>query len=92
MNVIQSHHHKIFTEQVYKIAVSADDDKRIRAFSTFRQNLDTDSRALAGFDFQTKPRHRLTMQQGGETEDRQRSPKGDKGLWGTGAKGLKECL
>jgi len=55
MNVIQSHHHEVFTEQVYKIAVSADDDKRIilpdqqNTFahghwqvSTFRQNLDTD--------------------------------------------------
>jgi len=30
------------------------------------------------------------MQQGGETEDKQRSPGEDKGLWGTGAKGLKE--
>jgi len=29
MNVIRSHHHELFTEQVNKIAVSADDDKRI---------------------------------------------------------------
>jgi len=29
MNVIRSHHHKVFTEQVNKIALSADDDKRI---------------------------------------------------------------
>ena len=29
MNVIRSHHHEVFTEQVNKIALSADDDKRI---------------------------------------------------------------
>jgi len=29
MNVIPSHHHEVFTEQVNKIALSADDDKRI---------------------------------------------------------------
>jgi len=29
MNVIWSHHHEVFTEQVNKIALSADDDKRI---------------------------------------------------------------
>jgi len=29
MNVIQSHHHEVFTEQVNKIALSSDDDKRI---------------------------------------------------------------
>jgi len=29
MNVIRSHHHEVFTEQVSKIALSADDDKRI---------------------------------------------------------------
>ena len=29
MNVIRSHHHEVFTEQVDKIALSADDDKRI---------------------------------------------------------------
>jgi len=29
MNVLRSHHHKDFTEQVNKIALSADDDKRI---------------------------------------------------------------
>ena len=29
MNVIQSHHHEVFTEQVNKMALSADDDKRI---------------------------------------------------------------
>ena len=28
MNVIRSHHHKVFTEQGNKIALSADDDKR----------------------------------------------------------------
>jgi len=55
MNVIRSHYHEVFTEQVNKIALSADDDKRIilpdrqNTFahggwqvSTFRQNLDTD--------------------------------------------------
>jgi len=54
MNVIQSHHHEVFTEQVNKIALSADDDKRIildhiNTFarghwwvSTFGQNLYTD--------------------------------------------------
>jgi len=55
MNVIRSHHHEVFTEQVNKIALSADDDKRIILpdrqntlahghwqVSTFRQNLDTD--------------------------------------------------
>ena len=29
MNVIQSHHHEVFTEQLNKIALSADDDQRI---------------------------------------------------------------
>jgi len=29
MNVIRSHHHEVFTEQVNKIALSSDDDKRI---------------------------------------------------------------
>ena len=29
MNVIRNHHHEVFTEQVNKIALSADDDKRI---------------------------------------------------------------
>jgi len=29
MNVIWSHHHKVFTEQLNKIALSTDDDKRI---------------------------------------------------------------
>jgi len=29
MNVIRSHHHEAVTEQVNKIALSADDDKRI---------------------------------------------------------------
>ena len=29
MNVIRSHHHDIFTEEVNKIALSADDDKRV---------------------------------------------------------------
>jgi len=29
MNVIRSHHHEVFTEQVNKIGLSADDDKRI---------------------------------------------------------------
>ena len=29
MNMIRSHHHEVFTEQVKKIALSADDDKRI---------------------------------------------------------------
>ena len=29
MNVIRSHKHKIFSETVNKIALSADDDKRI---------------------------------------------------------------
>jgi uncharacterized CHY-type Zn-finger protein len=29
MNVIRSHHHDIFTEQINKIALSADDDKRV---------------------------------------------------------------
>jgi len=28
MNVIRSHHHEVFTEQINKIALSADDDKR----------------------------------------------------------------
>jgi len=54
MNVIRSHHYEVFTEQVNKIALSSDDDKRIildriNTFahghwqvSTFGQNLDTD--------------------------------------------------
>jgi len=54
MNVIRSHHHETFTEQVNKIALSSDDDKRIildriNTFahghwrvSIFGQNLDTD--------------------------------------------------
>jgi len=29
MNVIRSHHHNIFTEQINKIALSADDNKRV---------------------------------------------------------------
>jgi len=29
MNVIRSHHHDIYTEQSNKIALSADDDKRV---------------------------------------------------------------
>ena len=29
MNVIRSHRHEIFTETINKIALSADDDKRI---------------------------------------------------------------
>ena len=29
MNVIRSHHHDIYTEEVNKIALSADDDKRV---------------------------------------------------------------
>jgi hypothetical protein len=29
MNVIRSHHHDVHTEQVNKIALSADDDKRV---------------------------------------------------------------
>jgi len=29
MNVIRSNHHEVFTEQVNKITLSADDDKRI---------------------------------------------------------------
>jgi len=29
MNVIRSHHHEVFTEQVNKTALSADNDKRI---------------------------------------------------------------
>jgi hypothetical protein len=29
MNVIRSHHHDIFTEEVNKVALSADDDKRV---------------------------------------------------------------
>ena len=29
MNVIRSHHHEVFTEQAIKIALSANDDKRI---------------------------------------------------------------
>jgi len=54
MNVIQSHHHEVFTEQVNKFALSSDDDKRIildrtNTFadghwqvSTFGQNFGTD--------------------------------------------------
>jgi len=55
MNVIRSNHHEVFTEQVNKITLSSDDDKRIilpdrqNTFahghwqvSTLRQNLDTD--------------------------------------------------
>jgi hypothetical protein len=29
MNVIRSHHHDIFTEEINKIALSADDNKRV---------------------------------------------------------------
>ena len=29
MNVIQSHCHKIYTEEINKIALSSDDDKRV---------------------------------------------------------------
>jgi len=62
----------------------------------WRQNKYLCSRALTGFDFRTKPRHRLTMQQGvwGQTEmlGNTEGPWGRQGAWGTGAKGLKECL
>jgi len=91
MNVIRSHHHEVFTEQVNKIAVFADDDKRIilpdrqNTFahghwqvSTLRQNLETDCQC-----------NRKGKLRCWET---QRSPWEDKGPWGTGAKGLKECL
>ena len=29
MNVIRSHHHDIYTEEINKVALSADDDKRV---------------------------------------------------------------
>ena len=29
MNVIRSHRHEVYTEQVNKVALSADDDKRV---------------------------------------------------------------
>ena len=29
MNVIQSHRHEVYTEQVNKVALSAEDDKRV---------------------------------------------------------------
>jgi len=53
------------------------DFERVRTFRT-----------LAGFKFWTKPRHRLTMQQGDKQRcwETRRGPGEDKGLWGTSAR------
>jgi len=45
MNVIRSHHHEVFTEQVNKIALSADDDKQIILLDRIHTRMRTDREA-----------------------------------------------
>ena len=78
MNVIRSHHHEVFTEQMNTIALSPDDNKRI----ILPNRINTLAHDFRGWGQGDRQRCWET----------QRDPGEDKGPWGTGAKGLKECL
>ena len=66
MNVIQSHHHEVFTEQLNKIALSADDDQRI----ILPGRIQTFAHAFQGWGQTERPK------------ETQRDPGKDTGPWG----------